>query len=47
MVADLPDHPIIWTDGSGEPITHLDVEIAGAAAFSLYLIVISGVMPKT
>ena len=25
--------PNIWTDGSREPIPHLDVEIAGAGAF--------------
>ena len=34
MVDDLPDHPNIWTDGSREPIHHLDVEIAGAGDFS-------------
>ena len=34
MVGDLPDHPNIWTDGSREPIPHLDVEIDGAGAFS-------------
>ena len=25
--------PNIWTDGSREPIPHLDVEVAGAGAF--------------
>ena len=25
--------PNIWTDGSREPIPHLDVDIAGAGAF--------------
>ena len=34
MVDDLADHPNIWKDGSREPIPHLDVEIAGAGAFS-------------
>ena len=33
MVDDVPDDPNIWTDGSREPIPHLDVEIAGAGAF--------------
>ena len=33
MVDDVPDYPNIWTDGSREPIPHLDVEIAGAGAF--------------
>ena len=31
MVDDLPNHPNIWTDGSREPILHL--EVAGAGAF--------------
>ena len=26
-------NPNIWTDGSREPIPHLDIEIAGAGAF--------------
>ena len=30
---DVPVAPNIWTDGSREPIPHLDVEIAGAGAF--------------
>ena len=34
MADDLPTHPNIWTDGCGEPIPHLDVEVAGAGAFS-------------
>ena len=33
MVDDVPVAPNIWTDGSWEPIPHLDVEIAGAGAF--------------
>ena len=33
MVDDVPVAPNIWTDGSREPILHLDVEIAGAGAF--------------
>ena len=33
MIDDVPDAPNIWTDGSWEPIPHLDVEIAGAGAF--------------
>ena len=32
MVDDVPFAPNIWTDGSREPIPHLDVEIAGAGA---------------
>ena len=32
MIDDVPDSPNIWTDGSREPIPHLDVEIAGAGA---------------
>ena len=30
MIDDVPDNPNIWTDGSREPIAHLDIEIAGA-----------------
>ena len=33
MVVDVPHDPNISTDGSREPIAHLDVEIAGAGAF--------------
>ena len=33
VVGDMPNHPNIWTDGSREPIPHLDVEVAGAGAF--------------
>ena len=33
VVDDVPVAPNIWTDGSREPIPHLDVEIAGAGAF--------------
>ena len=33
MIDDVPVAPNIWTDGSREPIPHLDVEIAGAGAF--------------
>ena len=33
MIDDVPDAPNIWTDGSREPIPHLDVEVAGAGAF--------------
>ena len=33
MVDDVPVAPNIWTDGSREPIPHLDVEVAGAGAF--------------
>ena len=49
MIDDVPDSPNIWTDGSREPIPHLDIEIAGAGAFIhslllLSLIVIIGVM---
>ena len=33
MADDVPDDPNIWTDGSREPIPHLDIEIAGAGAF--------------
>ena len=33
MVDDVPVAPNIWTDGSREPIPHLDVEFAGAGAF--------------
>ena len=48
---DFPDHPNIWTDGSREPIPHLDVEIAGAGRSPtpplLFSIAIGGVTPKT
>ena len=30
MIEDVPGHPNIWSDGSREPIPHLDVEVAGA-----------------
>ena len=33
MADDVLDDPNIWTDGSREPIPHLDIEIAGAGAF--------------
>ena len=33
MIDDVPVAPNIWTEGSREPIPHLDVEIAGAGAF--------------
>ena len=33
MIDAVPDYPNIWTDGSREPIPHLDFEIAGAGAF--------------
>ena len=33
MVDDVPVDPNIWTDGSRESISHLNVEIAGAGAF--------------
>ena len=33
MVDDVPVAPNIWTDGSREPIPHLDVDVAGAGAF--------------
>ena len=33
MIDDVPSDPNIWTDGSREPLPHLDVEIAGAGAF--------------
>ena len=33
MVDDVPVTPDIWTDGSREPIPHLNVEVAGAGAF--------------
>ena len=33
MIDDVPVAPNIWTDGSREPIPHLDVETAGAGAF--------------
>ena len=33
MIDDVPVAPNIWTDGSWEPIPHLDVETAGAGAF--------------
>ena len=33
MIDDVPVAPNIWTDGSREPIPHLDVEIAVAGAF--------------
>ena len=33
MIDDVPGAPNIWTDGSREPIPHLDVETAGAGAF--------------
>ena len=33
-VDDVPVAPNIWTDGSREPIPHLDVEIAGAFVHS-------------
>ena len=33
MVDDVPDDPNIWTDGSREPIPHLDVDVAGAGGF--------------
>ena len=32
MVDDVPVAPNIWTDGSREPIPHIDVEVAGAGA---------------
>ena len=47
MIDDVPVAPNTWTDGSREPIPHLDVEVAGAGAFILRLsslIVIIGVM---
>ena len=49
MIDSVPDSPNIWTDGSREPIPHLDIEIAGAGAFvhspcHSSLIVIIGVM---
>ena len=51
MVDDVPVAPNIWTDGSREPIPHLDVEIAGAGALFILrlssLIVIIGVMLRT
>ena len=50
MVDDVPVAPNIWTDGSREPIPHLDVEVAGAGAFVHFqlssLIVIIGAMLK-
>ena len=33
MIDSVPDYSNIWTDGSREPIPHLDVEVAGAGAF--------------
>ena len=33
MIDDVPVAPNIWTDGSREPISHLDVETAGVGAF--------------
>ena len=33
MIDDVPDNPNICTDGSREPIPHLDIESAGAGAF--------------
>ena len=33
MVDDVPVHLNIWTECGGEPIPHLDVEVAGAGAF--------------
>ena len=33
MIDDVPENPNIWTDGSREPIPHLDIDIAGAGAF--------------
>ena len=33
MINDVPNFPNIWTDGSREPIPHLDFEIPGAGAF--------------
>ena len=33
MVDDVPVFLDIWTDGSREPVPHLDVEVAGAGAF--------------
>ena len=33
MVDDVPVAPNIWTDGSREPIPHLDVDVAGTGAF--------------
>ena len=33
MIDDVPVAPNIWTDGSREPIPHLDVETAGTRAF--------------
>ena len=34
MVESVPDHPNIWSDGSREPIPHLNVEVAGAFFFT-------------
>ena len=33
MADTVPDQPDIWTDGSREPIPHLDVEVAAEGAF--------------
>ena len=34
MAESVPDQPNIWSDGSGEPIPHLDIEVAGAGVFA-------------
>ena len=48
MVDDVPVAPNIWTDGSREPIPHLDVDVAGLVLLFILrlssLIVIIGVM---
>ena len=42
MIEDVPDHPDdhpdIWSDGSTEPIPHLDVEVAGAGSLPMPLL---------
>ena len=34
MDESVPDQPNIWSDGSREPIRHLDIEVAGAGVFA-------------
>ena len=33
MAGSVPEQPDIWSNGSREPILHLDIEVAGAGVF--------------
>ena len=51
MAEAVPDQPNIWSDGSMEPIPHLDVEVAGAECLSIFqlvhLVTLCGHMRRT